>query len=361
MRRAFAIALPLFLATVASATPEVIHVPEDFTTIQAAVTAATTFGDEIVIAAGTYPEKVTVQNKVGLTIRGKGKVVIDGTGQTESLRVQDSLFVTLKNLKLTGGSSDTASVFGGRQILWRDCTITGVGNATTFFMTGSAKEVSITGCTISGGQTGIFMTGTSHRLSDSTVKDTGGDAIAVLGDFHVVSNCKVTNAGGDGISIASFKSETNRAVITDNVVDGAGDDGIELDILAAGCVVRSNTVGGAVDNGISLVSTEDGNSVSANSVKNCTGSGIFLSTDGAVIEGNDVKKPGENGIEVAAGANGNMIARNTVSKATLFAFLIGGSDNVLIANLAKDSTGADVDDNGMDNVYVDNNFVPLLK
>jgi hypothetical protein len=67
--------LAFALAVAASTNAAVIHVPADYSTIQAAVDAAAS-GDEILIAAGTYREQVLIAGK-NLTLVGEPGAVLE--------------------------------------------------------------------------------------------------------------------------------------------------------------------------------------------------------------------------------------------------------------------------------------------
>ena len=84
---AFALALFAFLpGTRGSSWAAVIHVPGEFSTIQAALNAAAP-GDQIEVAPGTYPEVTQFQGKAVTLLSSGGPAVttIDGTGFNESV------------------------------------------------------------------------------------------------------------------------------------------------------------------------------------------------------------------------------------------------------------------------------------
>ena len=68
------------VAAPATGTMEVLHVPSDYPTIQAAVNAASK-GDMIQVAAGVYNENVVI-SKSGLRLHAAAGAVLDGTGLT---------------------------------------------------------------------------------------------------------------------------------------------------------------------------------------------------------------------------------------------------------------------------------------
>jgi nitrous oxidase accessory protein len=76
--------------------PATIRVPQDYSTIQAAINAASS-GDTILVAAGTYPEYVCVNKSV--TLKGTNRQSIIKGGSGSATRVVD---VKISNVKISG-------------------------------------------------------------------------------------------------------------------------------------------------------------------------------------------------------------------------------------------------------------------
>lgn len=74
-------AFPLFNVPVTvKASPTIIHVPADYSTISAAIANATS-GDTILVSNGTYNEAVNIDKPLNITsVSGPGVTIIDGTG-----------------------------------------------------------------------------------------------------------------------------------------------------------------------------------------------------------------------------------------------------------------------------------------
>jgi parallel beta-helix repeat protein len=118
---------------VVEASPGVIRVPQDYTTIQAAINAANP-GDTIQVAAGTYYERLTV-NKNKLTIRGE--------------------------------DVDTAIIDGGG------------GNSGWGIVNLQSSYVNFSGFTVQNGYTGIEVSGGHHKIIGNVVKNNRYKGISI--------------------------------------------------------------------------------------------------------------------------------------------------------------------------------------
>ena len=81
---------------------DTIRVPQDFASILQASKAATD-GDTILISGGSYAETLGIENITGLTLRDKGKVVLEATGSGFALAVSNAFDLLLSNLRFEGG------------------------------------------------------------------------------------------------------------------------------------------------------------------------------------------------------------------------------------------------------------------
>ena len=121
------LALTAGLLTACPAIADVIHVPGDFTTIQAAIDAAQP-GDEIVVASGTYGETIDLQGKPLILRSSSGATftAIDARGAGSVIRgAGDGAFI--EGFTITGGSAvEGGGMFnqGGDPIV-RHCIFSG--------------------------------------------------------------------------------------------------------------------------------------------------------------------------------------------------------------------------------------------
>ena len=128
------------------------------TTIQAAIGLASD-GDVIVIPAGTYIEKITIDgfNKLTITGAGPGLTTIDGTGLTGTLvTVTNSEKITIKNCSLDGVMVMGNGIFVeySSKVTFMNCTVENADDGITLITT---TGVAIKGCHIQNNSTGIYM------------------------------------------------------------------------------------------------------------------------------------------------------------------------------------------------------------
>lgn len=93
------LAAPVGGASVANAT-NVLHVPKDFSTIQAAVDASSP-GDIIQVARGTFSENVVIDGKSDLRLQGR-KTVLQGSGSGLGFHLLDSEHIRVQGFIVDG-------------------------------------------------------------------------------------------------------------------------------------------------------------------------------------------------------------------------------------------------------------------
>ena len=231
------------------------NVPDDFNTIQGAISAAAT-GDTILVAPGDYPENLDFLGK-GLTVQSKAgpelTTISGGASATIIYIVGCPAGTTVDGFTLTGGTGDPhpssygfdyygGAVYanGGTQALIRNCyllrnavsTGTFAGGA---YSGGSGTHITLEHCVIahnqawaSGGATLVDHSGqmTLNRCtvygnhSDNFFGHQGGISGANGGDTWV-NDCIVW--GNDGNDIGAFSAPYNAGVdfyVTYSNVDG---------------------------------------------------------------------------------------------------------------------------------------------
>ncbi len=269
MSRSVAIMMALLVCGVTTAATITVAADGsgDYTTIQAAVNAATD-GDEILVAPGTYTSSdYYVVNMKGkpITIRATGtpeETILDGEDARHVVRCVngEGPDTIIEGFTITGGSghydggciscdSSSPTITG--------CTITG-GSAYDgggIYCWGSSPT--ITDCTISdntaGSGGGIYCTSSSDpTITDCTISDNTanyGGGIDCWGSSPTITGCTIsdnTAISGGGISVAStpIPSLTDTVVCGNNLdqiypVDGWTDNGSNT--VSDECPICSDT------------------------------------------------------------------------------------------------------------------------
>jgi hypothetical protein len=236
------------------------RVPADFTTINAAIVASSA-GDTVLVAAGTYLERVALA--AGVTLRaesGPGTAVIDAgqSGATvEALGLSPP--ARLEGFRLTGGSGSdlggatlggNLAVIGGGLVV-SDCTFDGA-HANYGGATGASNAaVTFRRCTWSGATATFggahFQAGGTLTLEDGVINGTSasaGGGLYVTGGADVtVLGCDLTGtqASGDG---GGLHLDAAAVSLSNLRVDGAqaGGHGGGIAIAAGGQVIASFSV-----------------------------------------------------------------------------------------------------------------------
>jgi Right handed beta helix region len=249
--------LVLLLLTVPcrTALADVIHVPHDHDTIQAAANAAAS-GDTIAIKGGLYEEAVVVTGLSDVLIVAKGKVVIDPPGDAAGLTIDNCTGVAAIRVRVTGATDG---------IVFNDCL---------------------------GG--GLFK---------CRVEDVSGAGI-VLDDSQsvLVEKCVVSDTGGNGLSIGPTLPSSDCIVLL-NRVFRAGDAGIE--VSGSNNSIEENLVRDATGDGIrtAAVPVSEFSDISMNRVIHAGGNGFTIRGDEHDLFANKAIRPAGHGIVLGTGTD----------------------------------------------------------
>ena len=219
----------LFLCVfISSASASTLHVPDDYSTIQAAVNAANA-GDVVIVRDGTYTENVDVKKR--LTIRSEN----------------GADFTTVKSTK-----------------------------PSEFIFEIRAGYVNISGFTVIGTTAncdGIALFSNYCNISYNTVSNNTYGIKIVYSNNNKISGNIISN-NNCGIDIA-FSS--NNLISNNNIMNNKGSAGIYIDFSNSN-IINNNTI---LNNhhGLKLEGSKD-NIITNNSVKNNKGCGIYLNNVG---------------------------------------------------------------------------------
>lgn len=212
-RRAI-LSLCSFLGVANEAEAAVRRVPQDHSTIQAAINAAQD-GDTVLVARGTYPGGLSIANK---SIILASNFINTGDPNDINLTIIDG-GSTMLNIQVSAGPSTTVRGFtfrnGGHQI--------NVG----------ARRANIL----------------NNRFINA-----GSDQVSFTSGGGFVRDCFFDNAGDDGIDIDGASDPT----IENNTILNSRNDGIEMRLHdytgpTLTTIIRNNFISGALEDGIQLI------------------------------------------------------------------------------------------------------------
>lgn len=188
------------------------HVPADFATIPAAISAAAA-GDTILVADGVYAGAITVSKVVTLqSENGPAACIIDCGGSGRGMTVSVSATIvgfTIRNGAVSGSGGGIVCSSSGSPTI-QNCiidTCTATGDGAGIFSSSAGTPV-IQGCTISnctagnsGG--GVMCSFSSPQILDCTITNNransnlggavGGGGIAIVGSNASVSGCTISS------------------------------------------------------------------------------------------------------------------------------------------------------------------------
>ena len=272
-----------------------INVPADYTTIQAAVNAAS-HGDEIVVAPGVYTgtgHKVVNMLGKAITLRASGtpqETIIDGQGGT------------LVNVIVCENDEPRTTIIRG-------FTITGGTGAYGGGISCYGSDPTIMDCVITGNTSGGGIGCKSYsrpRITDCTISNNHGGGIWGDQSSPTISGCTITGniaylGGGGGIQLYSkyttgsggdHPTTISNCTISDNTAYESSGGGIWCDFsnaLITDCIISDNVSSGdwALDGGggvylsgeSSTAPTLSGCTISGNSTTNRGGGGILIQSD----------------------------------------------------------------------------------
>jgi len=233
------------------------HVPADYSTIQAAISASTTHsGDSIMIAAGTYNEFVTVSKGVALIGAGVSTIIKPSSGNGITVTASN---VLLQTLRATHAPSNGISA-------------SGVSNLSVVGVT--ADSNSSHGFSIGAGSSNVTVNGGTFNKNGTTRGQGNGGGI----------NLDASTGSAMISNISIFGSVTANNNTTSGVfayAANAGDSIKTLSIGSSGSATFTNN-GGA---GVILYGNVENTTVSGSFTKSSANAG------GIVIVGNSFDSP----------------------------------------------------------------------
>ncbi len=188
---------------------------------------------------------------------------------------------------------------------------------------------------LSGGFHNVELIGANSSKVEKSFMRTSddGSAIFVSGDDNVVTKVVVVASGLSGVAIVG-----NRNTVSKNTITHAGTAGVELQALDfAGNVITGNTISDAGTNCIAvfLGAGATGNVVTKNLCEGAGEEGIYLDANGSTVAGNTVIGTTRNGIRIGGVSSGTLVLKNKVTGNHQNGIRIEGSGATVAGNLAS--------------------------
>ena len=244
--------LSITATTIPIATAQVtINVPDDYTTIQAAINAASP-GDTIIVAAGIYPEAITIANtKANLVLQSETELGAIIRPTTTPSWGMGAITIYADGVTIDGFEIDGTTVIDTGILGWKTSGLTIKNNE----IHGAVHAWHGCGILLFSWGSGAGGTVYDNLIKDNEVYDTGRMGIMVMdhgGDYSVTSGNIITgntvhdvwkvtwgdHGGGIQINVAKDCSITNNLVYDVR----NGQRGIYMFGSAEGNIITGNTI-----------------------------------------------------------------------------------------------------------------------
>ncbi len=326
---------PMFVMALAgSAAADEIRVPQDKPTIQAAIDDAAA-EDVVVVSRGVYEENVSMVSRTGITIQGKGGVVIRPTGTglfihacrditvtgiavkggTIGIDVFESNDVTIQKVAVSGTTAEGVRADDSTDIRLLDSRVRGTGADGVLF----GNDVGVTSCQITGvkvsnsASDGIEAMGINVVVTDCKVSNVGDDGFESEGTLGPVrfENCKASHAESDGFDIGAPGT-----VVIGCSAKKCDDDG--FDVEGSGSHLENCVAKGSDDRGYGVDDTNGIELVSCSAVGNGGQGFELMNVDNSQVTTCTAKKSGEEGFSLGGTSSGCTLTGNKATKSGTF-------------------------------------------
>ena len=356
------LAAAIIAAAAVPASAKTLLVPQQFSTIQAAVNAAKPYDTVQIngkLKGGVYSEAVTISTP-HVTLQGVGNPVIDGSGFTAITpgsffsAYPSGVDIRANSVAVRGLTIQNVpgSYYGGGAGI--NAGYNSADNSTFY----GFSDIQVSGVTLSNDYNGILISGSqsvdggftstsaqNFSLTGSTITGSTNYAANITATNNLlISGNKFVSNGETGLNIGGFFGPVTNALISGNLFKSNGYDGMEA--YGNGLTVTANESASNADDGIwvdtatsfSTATAAAPTSVVFNSVHDNSEYGLYIEGT-QTISGNSIAKNGGSGI-ILEGADGSTISGNTIS-GTILASGQPGDGAGIFADSPTTAYGAD--------------------
>ncbi len=296
-------------------------------TVSFAVTNRAGNGDTITVAAGTYPENITISKPVTITGAAQDTTKLDGGNANQVIHVNNGVSVTVQKLTVQNGNANPGGgIYNAGTLTLTDAAIitnTATTSGGAIFNDGSGtlnlKNVAVSGNKAKSGA-GIYNDGTAtidrSTLSGNTASTDNGGGIFNHGTLTVTTSVINNNTTSTGIGGGLYNTmATGKVTLTTTTVSG-----------------NNAKFGGGIGNDTSGTVTADRSTINGNTVTDI-GGGIYNRAGGVVSMTNSTLS----GNKVTSGAGGGI---DSFGATALFTYVtVAGNTSSAFGNDGVSTSG----------------------
>jgi len=275
----------------------IITVPTDYLTIQAAINAANP-GDTVYVEAGTYHENILVNKTLSIIGENMCNTTIDGDSP-----VKDVVYVCANHVNVTG---------------FRICNSLAAGVSIV-----NAHYCSISKSNMTDNDRGIWLNSSSHNnIIENEIVGVVCVYLFFSNTTSVVGNNIRSIGGGTGIQL---QYSCNNNIAGNNITDGTT-------ILVSSSSSNNSIAENNITNGLHGVyfSSSSNNKVTGNNITDC-GDGVYVyhCSNNSIAENNITR--GQCGVRLEF-SSGNNITSNNITNSQDGVYAISSSGESIIGN-----------------------------
>ena len=268
-------------------------------------------GDVILIKAGVYRaadvDGFTLSGKSSITIRGLGKVRIDGEGTDTCLTVSNVNGLTIENVAFRNPSNDGMHVTGTRDLTVRRCVFDTCGDSG--IEDRNTVNYIVDRCRFNACSWGLALGYASSaegvQVLRSKFVNSTNYAIDLYSDGAMISGCKFTSSSTGGTAVRISQGFSGSTVRKCGMTGGA----IGVSVRATGAILTGNVIRKPESYGIELRSA-GGHTCDHNRITKSAGVGIYVDGTGSTISDNVISKSADVDLEAAGVTTDNTYERN---------------------------------------------------